>query len=239
MVLDDVLITDMVSSVPSTRVYLTVFRGLLAQLADIPGVQNVSIGVADAHRTEDDFAGTYGPFVNPLPLRFRNAARGKEAHGDTLKDVLRERRAKVLSALAQSGVPFQVYLMELGAPRSASHTSVFQCLVDYRVGQRPKADLSADVELEMISYALERVAFDVALDVIDHPDVDGDCTFMLIERKDLYSRQDAESLLASYERLVKASVDNPSMELDEPDAYEPADVDRTLALGMGAEKGRL
>lgn len=96
--------------------------------------------------------------MNPLPLRFRNAARGKEAHEDTFKDVLRETRSKVLSALAHSGVPFHVLHTELGAPRSASHMSVFQCLVDYRVGQRPKADLSADVELEMISYALERVA---------------------------------------------------------------------------------
>ncbi|KAK7706310.1 NRPS [Diaporthe eres] len=219
--------------------YLTVFRALLAQLAGNSGVQDVSIGIADAHRTEDDFAGTYGPFVNLLPLRFRNAAQGKEARENNFKDALRETRAKVLSALAHSGVPFQVLLTELGAPRSASHTPIFQCLVDYRVGQRPKADLSADVELEIISYALERVAYDVALDVIDDPDVDGDCTFMLIVRKDLYSRRDAESLLASYERLVKAFVDAPSMGLDEPDAYEPAGVDRALAFGRGAEKERL
>lgn len=91
----------------------------------------------------------------------------------------------------------------------------------------------------MISYALERVAYDVAMDVIDDPDVDGDCTFMLIVRKDLYSRQDAESLLVSYERLVKAFVDDPGMELDEPDAYDPAGVDRALAFGRGAEKERL
>lgn len=38
--------------------YLTVFRALLAQLADNSGVQGVSIGIADAQRTEDDFAGT-------------------------------------------------------------------------------------------------------------------------------------------------------------------------------------
>lgn len=218
--------------------YLTVFRALLAQLSDTSGVQDVSIGIADAHRTEDDFAGTYGPFVNLLPLRFRNA-QGKEAQQNTFQDELKETRAKVLSALAHSGVPFQVLLTELGAPRSASHTPIFQCLVDYRVGQRPKADLSADVELEMISYALERVAYDVALDVIDDPDVDGDCTFMLIVRKDLYSRQDAESLLASYERLVKAFVDDPGMQLDEPDVYDPADVDRALAFGRGAEREML
>lgn len=62
---------------------------------------------------------------------------------------------------------------------------------------------------------------------------------MLILRKDLYSHQDAESLLASFERLVKESVDNPSMELDQPEAYEPAGVDWTLAFGRGAEKERL
>lgn len=96
--------------------YLTVFRALLAQFADSSGVQDVSIGIADAHRGENDFAGTYGPFVNLLPVRFRNA-QDKEAHENTFKDALRETRAKVLSALAHSDVPFQVLLTELGAPR--------------------------------------------------------------------------------------------------------------------------
>ncbi|KAK2598639.1 hypothetical protein N8I77_012034 [Diaporthe amygdali] len=218
--------------------YLTVFRSLLVQSADTTGVQDVSIGIADAHRTEDDFAGTYGPFVNLLPLRFRNSQSEGEDE-KTFEDMLKETRGKVLSALAHSGVPFQVLLTELGAPRSASHTPIFQCLVDYRVGQKPKTALSADIELELLSYALEKVAYDMALDVIDDPAVDGDCTFMLIVRKDLYSRQDAESLLASYERLVKAFVEDPSMQLEEPDVYDPTEVDRALTFGRGPEKKRL
>lgn len=218
--------------------YLTVFRVLLAQSADAHGVQDVSIGIGDAHRTDDDFAGTYGPFVNLLPLRFRST-NGEEPHEQTFENMLKETRLKVLAALAHSGVPFQVLLTELGAPRSASHTPIFQCLVDYRVGQRPKAALSADIELELLSYALEKVAYDVALDVVDDPDEDGDCTFMLIVRKDVYSRQDAESLLASYERLVKALVEDPKTQLDELDVYDPMEVDRALAFGRGPEEKRL
>lgn len=225
------------SGVTPFHFYLTVFRVLLTQFADADSMKDVSIGIGDAHRTDDDFAGTYGPFVNLLPLRFRSAD-DEASQERKFEDLLKETRTKVLSALTHSGVPFQVLLTELGAPRSASHTPIFQCLVDYRVGQRPKTALSADIELELLSYALEKVAYDVALDVIDNPDEGGECAFMLIVRKDMYSCHDAESLLASYERLVKAFVDDPTTPLDELDLYEPMEVDQALAFGRGPEKKR-
>ena len=83
--------------------YLSVFRILLSRYADI---DDVAIGIGDANRSDVDKLESIGPYINLLPLRFRNTI------SSDLAEVLKETRSKTYSALANSNVPFQVLLDE-------------------------------------------------------------------------------------------------------------------------------
>jgi hybrid polyketide synthase/nonribosomal peptide synthetase ACE1 len=127
-------------------------------------------------------------------------------------------------------------MSRLGAPRSATSTPIFQSFVDYRLGQREKTAW-ADCQLEMLSFQVSKLAYDVALDIIDDPD--GDCLVMLIVRKDLYSQRDAECLVKSYSRLVDAFTAHPSTALDEPEIFDPAEIDRAIGFSRGPSHAML
>jgi hypothetical protein len=83
--------------------HLTVFRALITRYTD---AEDASIGIADANRHSEDMMNSIGPFVNLLPLRFHTK-------GSAIFDsLLKETRSKVLDALTNAKVPFQVLLNE-------------------------------------------------------------------------------------------------------------------------------
>ena len=86
--------------------YLTAFRALLLRFG-AADMDDIVIGIGDANRTEDNMMGSIGPYVNLLPLRFRNSN-----VSCNFEEVLRETRSKTYSVLANSKVPFQVLLNE-------------------------------------------------------------------------------------------------------------------------------
>lgn len=90
----------------------------------------------------------------------------------------------------------------------------------------------ADCQLEMLSFQVSKLAYDIALDIIDAPD--GDCVAMLIVRKDLYSQEEAQYLIQSYDRLVNAFVIDLSMPLDEPEIFSASDIEKAIGFGRGA-----
>jgi hybrid polyketide synthase / nonribosomal peptide synthetase ACE1 len=69
-------------------------------------VEDVSIGISDANRTDEAMMDSIGPFVNLLPLRFRT--KGTASFGNQLLQT----RSRYLAALANSRIPFQVLLTE-------------------------------------------------------------------------------------------------------------------------------
>lgn len=81
--------------------YLTCFRALISRLTDS---EDVSIGIGDAHRLDDDAMNCIGAFFNVLPLRFRTSVSSK------FDDVLRETREATYTALDNSKLPFQALL---------------------------------------------------------------------------------------------------------------------------------
>jgi hybrid polyketide synthase/nonribosomal peptide synthetase ACE1 len=90
------------SGVTPFHFYLTVFRALLVRYTD---AEDVSIGIADANRTEENMD-SIGPFVNLIPLRFRAKGAAK------FETLLKETQSTSLAALAHAKIPFQVLLNE-------------------------------------------------------------------------------------------------------------------------------
>lgn len=122
-------------------------------------------------------------------------------------------------------------LVRLDLSRSATHTPVFQAFVDYRQGQREKQRWAGDCQLELLEFQASKLAYDIALDIIDDPD--GECVVMLIVRKDLYTQEQAERLARSYERLVEQFCSNSDHSLSSPDLYGREEVDEALASSKG------
>ncbi|RYP10842.1 hypothetical protein DL764_000394 [Monosporascus ibericus] len=201
--------------------YFTTFRALLARFSDI---QDVSIGIGDANRLEDRLLESIGPYVNLLPLRFRNDA------GRNFEEVLQETRSKTYAALANSRVPFQLLLDQLKVPRSATCTPIFQAFIDYRQGQKMKENWG-DNHVELISFQASHTPYDLALDIIDDPQ--GECLLMLQTRKDIYNQDDTAFLLKSYEMLLKSFAQESSVALSQPNIFQQADIDRAMQFGQG------
>lgn len=203
--------------------YLTAFRALLSRYTNAD-FKDVSIGIGDANRIEAETMNSIGMFLNLLPLRIYTQASGPFAA------LLQETRANAYAALANSHVPFQILLDELNAPRSATHTPIFQCFVDYRQGQREKTAW-ADCQLEMLSFQASKTAYDLALDIIDDPN--GESLLMFVARKDLYDQQAAKRLAKSYELLIRAFAKEPESTLNEPALFEPAEIEKAMSFSKG------
>ncbi|KAI0378982.1 amino acid adenylation domain-containing protein [Hypomontagnella monticulosa] len=204
--------------------YLTVFRALVARLA---GTEDFSVGISESNRSNDHTMDSIGMFVNVLPLCFRTQT------SMPFSKLLEETRDKAYEALAHSQIPFQVLLNQLDIPRSATSTPIFQCFVDYRLGQQEKMEW-AGCQLELVSFQASKLAYDVTLDIIDDPN--GDCLTMLIVRKDLYNKQCATLLANGFQQLVREFASQPDSSTAAPEIFEQAEVEKSLSFCKGPQQ---
>ncbi|KAI0179682.1 hypothetical protein GGR52DRAFT_587215 [Hypoxylon sp. FL1284] len=202
--------------------YLAAFRALLLRYAS--DAEDVSIGIADANRSDDEMMKVIGTFVNLLPVRLLSESSTK------FRTLLQATRSKTYDALANSKLPFAVLLNELNVPRSATCTPIFQCFVDYRQGQREKVKWG-DTQLQWLDFENPKMPYDVALDIIDSPR--DECVHILQVRKDIYGGSGARWLSESYKRLVDAFATDPSMTLGAPEIFDPSDSHDALRFSKG------
>ena len=118
----------------------------------------------------------------------------------------------------------------LDVARSASYTSLFQCFVNYRQGLRETTH-GDGFTLHAVEIGISKVPYDVSLDMVDY--ADGECVQTLVVRKDLYSQLEAQRLAKSYERLAKAFIEDPTLSLDQPDIFEPAEIEEVIKFSRG------
>lgn len=182
------------------------------------------IGIAHGNRTVAHLLNRIGLYLNLLPLRFRSQST------QTFNEALKETQLKVLSALANSRLPFNVLLNELIIPRTAIHSPLFQTFVDYRKTARHKQAFG-DCELHMTNFDVGRTPYDLSLDIID--DVDDQCLLILMVQENLYNHKDAEILMQSYVNSLASFAENSNTSLEEPEIFNKADVERAIELGRG------
>jgi NAD(P)-dependent dehydrogenase (short-subunit alcohol dehydrogenase family) len=123
--------------------YLAVLQVFLAQQA---GIEDVCVGLVDANRGDDERASCMvGCFVNVLPVQSRVAPR------DSFAEVARTASRKALAAFAHAGVPFDVLLDALNAPRWADGDTppLFQAAINYRAAGWGELPLGADCRLTL------------------------------------------------------------------------------------------
>ncbi|KAL5355551.1 hypothetical protein BJX96DRAFT_170776 [Aspergillus floccosus] len=201
--------------------HLAVFYTLLTRLVN---VEEFSIGISSANRFRNDMLQSIGLYLNLLPLHFSHDL------DQTFINCLNLMRDKSLNAFSHAKVPFDVLLTELGAPRSAAHSPLFQVLVNYRAGVSEKRRF-CDCASQMIAFEQGQAPYDLSLDIIDNPG--GDCHIVIAGQSVLYDSEQVDILGSIYRNLLAVFSRNPALRLKVPSLYDAQDVQRAVELGLG------
>ncbi|KAF4629401.1 hypothetical protein G7Y89_g8750 [Cudoniella acicularis] len=205
--------------------YLATFRVLLLRYSPVGNGEDIAIGIGDANRTEDEMMDVVGPFVNLLPLRLRTQASAK------FTQLLQDTRDRAYAALAHSKVPFQVLLNDQKF-ESSDQVEVISMLASILMqGLRETTQWGNDLTLHSVEVGIPKMAYDITLEMVDY--AGGECLQTLLVRKDLYSQSEAQRLAKSYERLIKAFVADPALLLDQPNLFEPAEIQEVIKFSRG------
>ena len=200
--------------------HLAAFKAMLFCFTD---ASDLTIGIADANRTDSDVMGSIGFFLNLLTLRFRRHADQRFA------DSLLEARDKSYAALGNSRLPFDILLKELNVSRSSSHSPFFQAFLDYRQGTQEKQTW-ADCQLELLEMNPGRTAYDITLDVTDNAT---DSLIMVRVQKSLYDLTAAKLLLETYIHFVETLSSDVSLCFKTIPMFGEKQLNHTVELGRG------
>lgn len=221
------------------HLYLTTLLVLLARLtstststttSNVDAGSDLCIGVTDVGRVDADTATGIGLYLNLLPVRLRYAP------GQTILDAVRTTRSRVYTATAHSRAPLDVVLSELAVERSASHSPLFQVLVDYRQAIEERQAFGGGLPaggcmLQGAGYDVGRTAYDVALDVTDNPQ--GEALLVMAVQAGLYEQYAADGLMACFTKLLEQFCEHPEVRLDEASLFSEEQIDKALVAGRG------
>ncbi|PLB45025.1 putative polyketide synthase [Aspergillus steynii IBT 23096] len=93
----------------------------------LTGDQDILIGIADGDRSHTAFDRLVGFTVNMLALRFRMNPK------DNVHDFLGKAKQTCVQAYKHRILPFDYLLQHLNVPRAASHSPIFQVMVNYQM----------------------------------------------------------------------------------------------------------
>lgn len=89
--------------------------------------------------------------------------------------------------------------------------------------------ISDECGVELLSIEPSRTGYDLNLDILDDPQ---DCRVTLFARDGLYQRAEADTLVKSYKKLIKAFVEEPAAPLAKPVMYDHGDVQAALRFSQ-------
>ncbi|MFB8198768.1 non-ribosomal peptide synthetase/type I polyketide synthase [Kitasatospora purpeofusca] len=138
---------------------VTVFMVLLSAyyllLHAYAGQEDIIVGSPVTGRTDEEFAGVYGYFVNPLPLHVSLAG------GPTVAELLERVRTTVLGGLDHQEYPFVLLVEQLGLQHDPSRSAVFQAM--FILLHHKVATEKYGYHLEYIELPEEEGQFDLTL----------------------------------------------------------------------------
>lgn len=203
------------------HLYLAAFKAMLFSFMDAP---DLTIGVADAGRSEPNLEGSVGFFLNLLPLRFRRQNNQK------FIDAMVEARNIHYAALDNSRVPFDVLLAELNVARSSSYSPFFQAFLDYRQGF-PTKHAFGNTEFEIKTVDHGKSAYDITLDVTDSA---VDTVVMIRAQKSLYDMTATVLFSKTFTHFLETLTSDPSLSLKDTPLYGEKQRNEAIQVGRGS-----
>lgn len=208
------------SSTSPFHLYLAAFKAMLFSFMDAP---DLTIGVADAGRSEPNLQGSIGFFLNLLPLRFRRQ------ENQQFIDAMVEARNVHYTALENSRVPFDVLLAELNVARSSTYSPIFQAFLDYRQGFPTKYPFgNTEFEIKTVNHG--QSAYDITLDVTDSA---VDTIVMIRAQKSLYDKTATVLLSETFIHFLETLTSDPSLTLKNTPLYGEKQRNKATHVGCG------
>ncbi len=202
------------AEVHGASLYTTLLAALQAFLARWSGQDEVIVGTPVSGRTRPGLEGSFGYFVNMLPMRAD--LRG----GPTFAEFLARVRRTVAEALEHQDFPFALMFERLRIPSDPSRTPIFQAMYahqrSHRLDERGLAPFALGVGgarldlhgLPVQSIALDRGTTQFELNLLSVRD--GDRLRLAWEyRSDLYAERTIESMAEGFRALLAAIIFEP------------------------------
>ncbi|GAB1314574.1 hypothetical protein MFIFM68171_04784 [Madurella fahalii] len=202
--------------------YLAAFKAMLFSFTD---AQDLTIGIADANRSDGNVMGSIGFFLNLLALRFRRQPR------QTFADAVVEARNTAYAALGNSRLPFDMLLNELNVARSSSYSPLFQAFFDYRQLVNDSQSW-CNCQLELQEMHPGRTAYDLSLDVADFG---SDARITLRVQKALYDLTAANLLLETYGHFINVLSQDVSCSQEDTPLFSENQLARAVRVGLGPD----
>ncbi|MGE3277009.1 MAG: condensation domain-containing protein [Vicinamibacterales bacterium] len=191
--------------------YTVLLAAFVAFLHRLTRQHDVIVGTPTAGRTQPEFAGVVGYFVEPLPIRVRI-----DEHV-TFDQVLDATRQAVGGAMAHADFPFPLLVERLQVDRDPGRSPIFDVTFNH-LSRRAQAAGGAPSSL---AFAQADGKFDLTLTVIED---DGHATASLGFNTSLFHPSTIERWGAALVHLVSAAVARP----DSPVAELPLDAGRIV-----------
>ncbi|KAK8075474.1 hypothetical protein PG997_010137 [Apiospora hydei] len=200
--------------------YLAAYKAMLFSFAD---TKDLTIGIADANRTDRDVNNSIGFFLNLLTLRFRRQ------DNQRFSEAVSEARDTTYAALGNSRLPFDVLLNELNVARSSTHAPFFQAFFDYRQGAQENHPWG-NTQWEFQEVHPGRTAYDITLDVTDS----GNGSLIIFRvQKGLYDLTAAKLLMETYTHFLEFLSSNPESSLDKTPLFSQQQLTKATEIGRG------
>lgn len=201
--------------------HLAVIQVIFARFLDI---EDLCIGVADANRTNDEFAETVGFFLNLLPLRFQ------VKRSDNFTELVRRTSRKIFAALSNSEVPFDLVLEKLNVPRSPAHCPLFQVAVNYRMGTLWQTPLG-ECKMGIGSAEDAKNPYDISFGITETSV--GTCVLELTCQNHLYTPDASKLLMDTYVHLLETLSNDTLTQIQDCSTMDPEKINHALSLGRG------
>ena len=180
---------------------LAAFQTLLFRYS---GQEDICIGTAIANRTRPQIEGLIGFFVNSLVMRVDLSG------SPSFRNLLKQVRETALGAYAHQDLPFEMLVEEIQPERNLSYTPIFQVGFDYQETPIEALELP-DLKFNAIQMDSGTTPYDLLLSITHTQSEDGTEQYLsgsMEYNTDLYEKDTIERMLAHYEALLNAIVDN-------------------------------
>ena len=195
--------------------YMTLLAAFQVLLHRYSGQEDISIGSLMAGRSQADFAGIVGYFVNPVVIR------ANLSDSPTFTAFLAQVRRTVLAALEHGDYAFPMLVERLHPNRDPSRSPLFQSafvwingrekpgtqqLLSFKSNQTTPQVASPTLELEPIAGGQRGSEFDLVLTIIEEVK---SLTLQLRYNTDLFDAATMVRMTGHLQTLLKAIVENP------------------------------
>ncbi|GHH85033.1 hypothetical protein GCM10018793_51430 [Streptomyces sulfonofaciens] len=185
----------------NVTVFVVLMSAYYLLLHRYSGQDDIVVGSPVTGRTQEEFAGTYGYFVNPLPLHVSLA--GRPSVGELLARV----REAVLGGLDNQEYPFVLLVEKLGLRHDPSRSAVFQAmfiLLAHKVSTEQYG-----YRLDYIELPEEEGQFDLTLSAYEEG-ADGCFHCVFKYNSDLFVPDTVRRMARHYVRLLDALTRAPA-----------------------------